>query len=90
MNDDQTENETGEETETEDGSTPKAKRWFETLWRSDAAEKGGVIRRSKESVLAHVEISELQDVIYDKGFHLIEAADQYIIICSCDEIKIFC
>ncbi|WP_374669958.1 hypothetical protein [Ramlibacter sp.] len=55
---------------------------------SDAAKAGGVVRRKKAHIDAQGLYSFLLDEVKKRGFHLLEAGDQYIVICGAGPITI--
>ncbi|MGI3185327.1 N-(5'-phosphoribosyl)anthranilate isomerase [Nioella aestuarii] len=64
--------------------------WLDQIFSAKAAMRGGVIRRSKGDVERKIGRSRLELEVRKRGFHLVEAGDQFIIICDRGEIRIVC
>jgi len=64
--------------------------YINKMFRSDAARSGGVVRRSIQDVHRLASRSALIEEVKRKNFHLIEAGDQYIVICSSAKIQVHC
>ncbi|KNG93469.1 hypothetical protein ATO11_09570 [Pseudaestuariivita atlantica] len=60
------------------------------LFGAKAAQKGGVVRRSKRDVHREVGLDHLMREVTRRGFHLVESGDQYVIICHPGHIRILC
>ena len=64
--------------------------WFDQVFAAKAAATGGVIRRKKADVDRKVGRERLELEVRRRGFHLIETADQFIIICDRSDIRLIC
>lgn len=64
--------------------------WFDQVFSAKAAASGGVIRRKKADVDRKIGQDRLELEVRKRGFHLIEAGDQFLIICSRADIRIIC
>ena len=56
--------------------------FINNIFRADAAKNGGVVRRSKNDVERIASHAELEKEVKLRNFHLLEAGDQYVIICN--------
>lgn len=65
-------------------------RWIEAIFKAKIAKRGGIVRRSRASVLKNASVRELRIAVKRRGFHLIRSGGQYVIICSGGEIKVLC
>ncbi|TBX25937.1 N-(5'-phosphoribosyl)anthranilate isomerase [Roseovarius sp. JS7-11] len=64
--------------------------WFDQVFSAKAVTKGGVIRRSKADVDRKVGRDRLELEVRKRGFHLVEAGSQFLIICDRGDIRIVC
>ena len=62
--------------------------WIDQLFSSQAAQKGSVVRRSQAWVQREVGREEFEAEIKRRGFHLIETADQFLVVCHNGAIRI--
>lgn len=65
-------------------------RWIDNIFKAGAVNKGGVVRRSKETVLKNGGYKELRAQVERRKFHLIRTGGQYIIICNKGYFKTIC
>ena len=72
------------------GEADAASVWLKILLDSKQAKSGGVVRRSRESMLRHCDLATLQQAVYDECYHLIEAGGSFLIICTQEPIKVHC
>ncbi|MCB1396285.1 MAG: N-(5'-phosphoribosyl)anthranilate isomerase [Rhodobacteraceae bacterium] len=56
--------------------------WIEQVFSAKAVEKGGVIRRSVAWVDHEIGRDRLADEVRQRGFHLLEAGGQFIVVCT--------
>lgn len=56
--------------------------WLEQIFAARAAQTGGVVRRDVRDVEEKVGRPALELAVHRRGFHLIEAGGQFIIICT--------
>ena len=65
--------------------------WLDQVFDADAAEKtGGIVRRNKEDVSRYASLAELLEQVKERGYHLIETKDQYVVICKSGALKLHC
>ena len=62
--------------------------WIAQLFQSQAAQRGSVIRRSRYWVEREVGRTGFEAEIKRRGFHLIEAGDQFIVVCNDKPIRL--
>lgn len=55
--------------------------WINQIFRAGEASRGGVVRRSRSSVEREASVAMLEAAVRARGFHLIEAGDQFLILC---------
>lgn len=61
--------------------------WIDALFSARAVEKGGVIRRSTAWVEHEIGRDLFVEQVRSRGFHLLEAGGQFIVICSRGPIR---
>ena len=64
--------------------------WFDQLFSAKAVSNGGVIRRSKADVDRKIGRDRLELEVRKRGFHLIEAGSQFLIVCDLGDIRLIC
>jgi hypothetical protein len=64
--------------------------WLKQWFRAKAAQRGGLIRRKKATVLKLSSLPELEREVKARGWHLWETADQYVIFCHSGVFKTIC
>lgn len=64
--------------------------WIRQIFRSKAAQNGGVVRRSVDSVKQYATITALKAAVKAKGFHMLRSGDQYLIFCHTGHFKVIC
>ena len=64
--------------------------WFDQVFSAKAVSKGGVIRRSKADVDRKIGRDRLELEVRKRGFHLVEAGNQFLIICDRGDIRLIC
>ena len=64
--------------------------WIRQIFSAKAAAKGGVIRRSVGWVDREIGREKLALEVRRRGFHMIRAGGQFVIICCQDEIRLIC
>ncbi len=62
--------------------------WIAQLFSAKAARKGAVVRRSLAWVDREVGRDRFVSEVQRRGYHLIETADQYIVVCHNGPIRI--
>lgn len=64
--------------------------YLRNIFRADAAKNGGIVRRSVDDVQKYASHKYLVEAVTEKGFHLLETGDQYVIICNSGLVKMHC
>ncbi|UWQ61170.1 N-(5'-phosphoribosyl)anthranilate isomerase [Leisingera caerulea] len=62
--------------------------WLQQLFRSQAAAKGGVIRRQKRDIERLLGWDRFRRELKRRGFHAVENAGQVVIFCNQDAVRI--
>ena len=62
--------------------------WLNQMFAAKAARKGALVRRSFAWVDREVGRERFLRDVRQRGFHLIETADQYIVVCHNGPIRI--
>ena len=62
--------------------------WLDQMFSAQAARKGGVVRRSLSWVEREVGRDRFIHEVRIRGFHLIETADQFLVVCHNGSIRI--
>lgn len=62
--------------------------FFHNLFRAKAAQKGGIVRRAVRDVEREVGRAAMIAEVEKRGHHLLECADQFIIICKPDHLTV--
>jgi hypothetical protein len=62
--------------------------WIDQMFSAQAARKGGVVRRSQSWVDREVGRERFMHEVRLRGFHLIETADQFVVVCHNGPIRI--
>ncbi len=61
-----------------------------SIFEADIVRTGGIVRRSKVDVRTYSSFEELLEQVRERGFHLIETGDQYIVLCNKGAMIIHC
>lgn len=61
--------------------------WLDQIFAAKAVTSGGVIRRSKMWVEAEIGLPRFEHAVRARGFHLIEAGSQLVVICHSGPIS---
>ena len=64
--------------------------WIYQVFEADAVQRGGIVRRSVSDVEKYASRGELVQAVRQRGYHLLETGDQFVIICNSGEFKIYC
>lgn len=62
--------------------------WIAQLFSAKAARKGAVVRRSLAWVDREVGRDRFMQEVHRRGFHLIQTADQFVVVCHSGPIRI--
>jgi hypothetical protein len=55
--------------------------WIAQLFGSKSARRGAVVRRSVRWVAREIGDARFREEVRRRGFHLLQTADQYIVVC---------
>ena len=66
----------------------QAQRWIDHMFAAKSARRGAVVRRSRAWVDREVGRSLFEAEVRRRGYHLIETADQFIVVCHNGPIRI--
>lgn len=66
----------------------QAQRWMELMFAAKSARRGAVVRRSRAWVDREVGRPLFEAEVRRRGYHLIETADQFIVVCHNGPIRI--
>jgi hypothetical protein len=67
-----------------------AEHWLAQLFAAKAVANGGVIRRDRRWVRREIGEERFIKEVRDRRFHLIEAGDQWLVICSASPLRRLC
>ncbi|MBI1172769.1 N-(5'-phosphoribosyl)anthranilate isomerase [bacterium] len=62
--------------------------WLAQVFSAKAVTSAGVIRRSKRWVEAEIGLDRFENCVKARGFHLIEAGQQLVVICHSGPIAL--
>lgn len=68
--------------------TGTSEKWLIQLFQSQAAAKGGVVRRQKRDILRQVGWERFCQELKRRGFHAVENAGQVIVFCNQEPVTI--
>jgi hypothetical protein len=63
--------------------------WTDQIFQAAIVSNGGIICRSKRSVLQYASFKELSRETKKRGFHLFRNGGQYVIICNKGNFRYF-
>lgn len=58
------------------------------IFKAQAVKDGGIVRRKIANVQKFASFAYLMKEVEERGFHLIETGDQYMIICNAGNFKL--
>ena len=64
--------------------------YINQMFRAQAAKDGGIVRRKISNVEKFATYKYLLEEVQNRGFHLVETGDQYVIICNPGNFKLHC
>ncbi|SLN14242.1 N-(5'-phosphoribosyl)anthranilate isomerase [Roseisalinus antarcticus] len=67
-----------------------ARFWLDQMFGARSAQTGGVIRRKIAWVDREIGRDRLLQEVQNRGFHLLEAGGQFIIVCAPGPIRMLC
>lgn len=69
---------------------PEAWRWMRAVFAAQAVNRGGVIRRAVRDVDRIVGRAIFEAEVRRRGYHMIENAGQFIILCNNEPVRVIC
>ena len=69
---------------------PTGKAWVNQIFQSQIAKRGGIARRKISSIVRFASLDMVEKACRDKGYHIIEHNDQWLIFCDAGQIKMVC
>ena len=61
--------------------------WIDQIFSAKAVASGGVIRRNRHWIEAEVGRDRFFQEVRSRGFHLLETADQLIVVCHAGPVR---
>jgi hypothetical protein len=68
----------------------RADLWIDQIFAAKAVEKGAVIRRDLRWIDREIGRDRFLSEVRQRGFHLIEAGGQWIVICNSGLFRVIC
>lgn len=66
-------------------------RWIRRIFTAGATQHGGIVYRGVDQVRRWASLKELKAEVRERGFHLLQVGDLYVIVCqSPASIKVVC
>ena len=62
--------------------------WLGKVFSAKSATDGGVVRRSRHWVETEIGIERFEKAVRARGFHLLEAGQQLVVICHSDPVTV--
>ena len=73
---------------TRSGLIPTSRTWLDLVFNSNAASEGGIIQRNKSWIDREIGRDLFEAEVRRRGFHLIETAQQMIVICHRGDVRL--
>jgi len=64
--------------------------WMDRLFAAEAVRRGGIVRRAVRDVEREIGRDQLELEVRRRGFHLVEVAGQFVIICTPGQLRVIC
>jgi hypothetical protein len=64
--------------------------WLDQMFQAAVKSRDGIVRRQKPDVRQYASFEDLLKEVRRRGWHLIEAGDQYIVICNETAVVVHC
>lgn len=64
--------------------------WIDQMFDADIVQKEGIVRRQKSDVHRLASFDLLLEQVKERGFHLIETGDQFVVLCHKGALQIHC
>ncbi len=62
--------------------------WLDQIFSAKSAVTGGVVRRNRRWVEAEIGMDLFEQTVRARGFHLIEAGQQLVVICHSGKVTL--
>ena len=62
--------------------------WLNQVFSAKSVLSGGVVRRSRKWVEAEIGIGLFEQSVRARGYHLLEAGDQFVVICHSGPVNL--
>lgn len=69
---------------------PRNAPWVDALFSAQAAQRGGIVRRSVASIEREVGREAFEAEVRRRRFHLIEIGGQFIVLCNTGDMRLIC
>lgn len=56
--------------------------WIQQIFQSKIAKRGGIVRRKLSSIDRYASRAALKAACKDRGYHIVEHGDQWLIFCD--------
>jgi hypothetical protein len=63
---------------------------MDRLFAAEAVRRGGIVRRAVRDVEREIGRDQLELEVRRRGFHLVEVAGQFVIICTPGQLRVIC
>ena len=64
--------------------------FINNMFRAKIVKNGGIVRRKVADVQKFASFQYLLKEVSERGFHLIEIGDQYVVICNSGNYRLHC
>ena len=64
--------------------------WCDAVFSAKAVDQGGVVRRSCRDADREIGRENFIREVRRRGFHLVEAGGQYVVICNAGHMNVIC
>jgi hypothetical protein len=62
--------------------------WLEQIFDAQAVDAGGVVRRNCLDVHRMCGLTPLIEEVKERGFHMVQTGDQYVVLCNEGDFKL--
>lgn len=67
-----------------------ASAWINDIFKAASVKNGNIVRRKVADVKKLGSADDLIQEVKNRGFHMVEIGDQYVIICNPGNMKVIC
>ena len=64
--------------------------WIDQMLQAEIVKREGIVRRNIGDVSKYASHQELLAEVRNRGYHLIQTGDQYVVICNPGAIQLWC